>query len=514
MSIIKKIYKHILILIIFLVGFNSSIDYFFKHQEVNYLKIQTELLQSKYDTQYKYLRIMSNDIYIMYQENKKLIELFAQAKDANIQEQAVIRNKMYKMLHRRYKRLVNMGIKQLHFHLPTNISFLRMHNPSKFGDDLSTSRESIASTNRLEKFNEGFEVGKVANGFRYVYPLFDANQTHIGSVEISFASHQLLENLNNKLIYDKHFIVLKSEVNKNTWVKFITESYIESPENKDYFLELNGVKDKDTEHTHALFKNNKLLDVVSLNISKNKPFSLATKDIDKTVIITFLPINNIDKKIAYIILYSNSDYLNSIEREQHYAKILIFSIIFLLFIFSLYVTTTQHKLREMALFDKLTKLPNRAYFYTELDAEIRHAKRNKEKLAVLFIDLDGFKSINDTYGHDIGDELLIQVARRLKSSIRKVDVVGRIGGDEFTVLVTDVKESVDAEQVAQKIVNSISKDFLIKKHIVKIGASIGISIFSYDAEDVDTIMKHADTAMYVAKNGGKNSFSTYEKKQQ
>ncbi len=512
MNIIRKFYKHFIIVSVFLFGLNISIDYFFKHQEKNYLKIQTELLKSKYDMQYKYLRIMSKDIYIMYQENKKLIELFAKAKDANTQEQATIRDSMYKMLHRRYKRLSNMGVKQLHFYLPNNVSFLRMNEPSKFGDNVTKFRESIASTNRLQKFNEGFEVGKITNGFRYVYPLFDANKSHIGSIEISFSSNQLLENLTGKLILDKHFIVLKSEVNKNAWVKFITDSYIESPENKEYFLELNSVWCKDKNNIHTLFKNSKLLDSVSSNISNNQPFSLASKEFSKTVIMTFLPVTNINKKIGYVTLYSNSEYLDSIELEQHYAKILISSIILLLFIFSLYVTTTQHKLREMALFDKLTKLPNRAYFYTELDTEIRHAKRNKEKLAVLFIDLDGFKNINDTFGHDIGDELLIQVAQRLQKSIRDVDVVGRIGGDEFTVLVTDVKERVDAEQVAQKIVDAISKDFLIKKYIAKIGASIGISIFSYDAEDVDTIMKHADTAMYIAKNSGKNGFATYEKK--
>jgi diguanylate cyclase (GGDEF)-like protein len=243
----------------------------------------------------------------------------------------------------------------------------------------------------------------------------------------------------------------------------------------------------------------------------NEPFSLATKRDSKTVIITFIPIKNTYEKIAYITLYSMSDYLDALAIERYYSKILIFSIIFLLFLFSIYATNVQRKLREMALFDKLTKLPNRAYFYAELDIEIRHAKRNREKIAVLFIDLDGFKSINDSYGHDIGDELLVQVAQRLKEAIRSVDIVGRIGGDEFTVLVTDVKKSADAELVAQKIVTSISKDFLIKKRIAKIGASIGISIYSDDAQDVDTIMKHADSAMYEVKNSGKNSFVTYKK---
>lgn len=492
---------------------NYSINYFFKRQQENYLKIQTELIQTQFQTQYKYLKIMSHDIYSMYQDNQKLISLFEKTTNASKEEQALIRNKMYNMLKKRYKRLVNMGVKQLHFHLKDNTSFLRMHAPNKFGDNLQSIRKSVATTNREIRPTEGFEVGKVHHGFRYVYPLFSNANEHIGSIEISFSSKQLIEYITDKFIIDKHFIILKSEIESKMYTKFKNDLYDNSVESPSYCVEKGSSLKLKNREFHKIIKDSNDNELISQKMHDGKPFSTSSSYNYNAIVITFIPINSALEKrnIAYLVLYSESDYIDSLVVEREYVKILLASIISLLFLFSIYVSVTQHRLKQMAHFDKLTSLPNRAYFYIGLEREVKRAKRSKKTLALMFIDLDGFKNINDTYGHDSGDKLLVETAYRLQKSVRTMDLVARIGGDEFIVLLTDVTQISNASDIAQNIINRLNQDFKINNHILNIGASIGISFYPQDADNIDTLISNADSAMYVAKNSGKNNFSIHKK---
>ncbi len=508
MKTINKFYKHIIIFIIFLVIVNYSVGYFFAHQKNKYLSVQTELLTTKYETQYKYFKIMSHDIYTMYSDNQELIQLFAQAEDANSSQKALIRDEMHNMLKKRYKRLENMGVKQLHFHLRDNTSFLRMHKPEKFGDDLTAFRESVVVTNREQKTSEGFEVGKAQHGFRYVYPVFDKNSKHIGSVEISFSSTQLLSYITDKFVLERHFLVLKSEVNKNLWSESIDEFYEDSVENIDYFVEKSTKNYQHDKKVDKVLNNIDITEKIAKGISRGEPFSVSGEYNYNSLVVTLLPIKNPQKDIdtAYIVMFIESDFLDSLILEEYYTKTLFIAMSILLFIFSIYVSIVQFKLKEMAHYDKLTSLPNRAYFYIELAQEIKRARRHKDKLSVMFIDLDGFKNINDTYGHNVGDELLIRVSRKLENAIREMDIVGRIGGDEFIVLLTGIKNEADSPLVAQKIIDSLNQEMLINNNSMNIGASIGIANFPQDGNDLETIINNADNAMYAAKARGKNNF--------
>jgi len=511
MNNIIKYYKHIIIFFLLALILNGAIDGFFKHHKESYLNIQTNLLKTQYETQYKYLKIMSHDIYSMYQDNTKLISLFAQANDSDASQRALIRNKMYKMLQKRYKRLTNMGVIQLHFHLKDNISFLRMHRPGKFGDDLSDFRASVKATNETKTPHEGFETGKLIHGFRYVYPLFDKNSKHIGSMEVSFSSDQLVEYITDKYVLDKHLLILKSNVYKSTWLESIKDSYMPSVENKEYMVQKNSYQDLDEEAFKEIIQEKKFKKIISHKMQKGLDFSISSSYNYNAMVVTFIAINDKlqNTNIAYLVIYTESDHLDKLLVEDNYSKILLFSILFVLFILSLYVTNTQQRLEQMAHFDKLTGLPNRAYFYIELEQEIKRAKRLKQKLSLMFIDLDGFKSINDTYGHNAGDILLIETAHRLTKSVRHMDIAARIGGDEFIVLLTDVEAKASATIVAQKIIDKLNEDFNISKQVLNIGASIGVASYPDDAQDLDTLVSYADAAMYEAKENGKNSFTLY-----
>ena len=154
----------------------------------------------------------------------------------------------------------------------------------------------------------------------------------------------------------------------------------------------------------------------------------------------------------------------------------------------------------------MTDLPNRALFSDALEHSISLAKRNNYKLAVLFLDLDGFKKVNDTLGHDAGDVLLLGVSKRLKQTIRASDTVARVGGDEFVFVLNDIGTHESAASIANKIIAALSEPFKLGEQVSRVGASIGISIYPDDAEQTDTLIKQADEAMYLAKQSGRNTY--------
>jgi diguanylate cyclase len=163
------------------------------------------------------------------------------------------------------------------------------------------------------------------------------------------------------------------------------------------------------------------------------------------------------------------------------------------------------ELRHMAQHDSLTKLPNRALFSDRLNQELARARRNGDHCALMFLDLDDFKIINDNFGHAVGDDLLREVAQRLQFAVRATDTVGRMGGDEFVVLMPELKESDAALGLAEKIRSALHTPFLVDGHTLSISCSLGIAIFPENGDDELSLTKSADDAMYRAKDGGGDS---------
>ena len=163
----------------------------------------------------------------------------------------------------------------------------------------------------------------------------------------------------------------------------------------------------------------------------------------------------------------------------------------------------------MAHFDALTNLPNRTLFIDRLQQELVRAYRSKRLVAVLFLDLDRFKIINDTMGHAFGDTLLKALAERLKNCIRESDTVSRRGGDEFTFTITDLSDPQDVAPLAQKIIEAVSPPFQIENHEINVTCSVGIAVYPFDASNAEDLIKKADIAMYHAKEQGRNNFKFY-----
>ncbi len=184
---------------------------------------------------------------------------------------------------------------------------------------------------------------------------------------------------------------------------------------------------------------------------------------------------------------------------------------------------TENQILYLAYYDQVTALPNRVFFKEQLNYALAHAVRYNRFLAVIFLDLDNFKLINDSLGHYMGDCLLKEVAKRLSLSVRKsdiiarnnlkapIDMVARLGGDEFTVSLTEISAYEDASLVADRIIKSLNEPFRIENQEIFTGASLGIALFPSDSDDAETLLKYADNAMYHAKKQGKNNFQYYQK---
>ncbi|MBT1443265.1 EAL domain-containing protein [Shewanella sp. JM162201] len=181
---------------------------------------------------------------------------------------------------------------------------------------------------------------------------------------------------------------------------------------------------------------------------------------------------------------------------------------------ALFSDITEKKAQEQLIwqqanYDPLTGLPNRRMLLDYLDKEIALAERQQTHFALMFLDLDFFKEVNDTLGHDMGDKLLVECAGRIRACVRESDVVARLGGDEFTVMIRDIHDPQGVERVASKILKSVAEPFLLGQDTAYISVSIGITLFPDDASSREALLKHADQAMYAAKEQGRNRFNYF-----
>jgi diguanylate cyclase (GGDEF)-like protein/PAS domain S-box-containing protein len=169
----------------------------------------------------------------------------------------------------------------------------------------------------------------------------------------------------------------------------------------------------------------------------------------------------------------------------------------------------QEKLHLMAHYDELTQLPNRTLFADRFSQAVSHSKRNETLVAICFLDLDNFKPVNDKYGHEVGDLLLIQVAKRIKTELRDEDTVSRQGGDEFSLILKGLLSAEECGPLLTRLHYSLAAPYLINGHLITIGASSGVTIYPSDNSDIDTLLRHADQAMYQAKLAGKNRYQIF-----
>lgn len=430
--------------------------------------------------------------------------LMAKASAGDEQTKQTARKALYRHLKRLYFALEEHNVRQLHFHLPGSISFLRFHRPGKYGDSLQGIRPAIDAVNRDLRSVNGFEEGRIFNGFRHIFPLFHEGE-FIGTVELSY-SFDAIKDLALQLYPARYEMILKRSVIDAKVFQEEKHNYAAATLHPDY------VVDKHLHKNYESVISNTLLEALNQNgakafdaIGQKKTHSIIpiTHE-NKGYLLWIDPLFSFDyKHVGYILAYIADQHLLDLQKELKNTIIFVLvSVALLTFVIVLFIfrLRTQHAmLIKNANTDRLTQIPNRAYMILQLEYMMRHSRRNDLPLSVIFLDIDHFKHINDTYGHRSGDSVLVELSSLMSQRLRESDILGRWGGEEFVIILphTALKEAIGVAEKLRQMIESHRFDH------GKATCSLGVAQMIEDDTD-ETLIHRADAMLYVAKSHGRN----------
>ncbi len=361
-KLFKRYEQHLVFILLLLAGCSAlvyiNVD---KNDRVRYfLENAQKSLQIHFNTIYENYRIASNNIHISLLQEEAVTRIMDQANGAGKEQKAKLRHTLYGMLAERYERIKKFGVEQFHFHLKNNESFLRLHKPEKFGDNLSDIRYSVRYTNANQKPVEGFETGRIVHGFRFVYPLFHDSR-HVGSVEISMSSRIFQATMENSFKNDINIILKKDVVLEKLWKEELHSHYKQSKEHPDY------LQARFDENPHTLPR----IRDVSRQLQKGRPFSIYDPEYERVV--SFLPLRNIREKkvVGYIVSYSPSSYIPKVYSDYYTLTFSIIGVLALLFYFLKKDFNYKRSLRE-SVEQKTAELKTANTQLQERIAEINH----------------------------------------------------------------------------------------------------------------------------------------------
>lgn len=494
---------------IVLIAWAITVNMFCENYQVkegNFLNTELQRFEGEVNSTLITYSEFSNYIFDEINQDIEILSIMAQANQASIDEKEVLRNRLYNKVSKQYPIMQKYKFRQFHFHLPTTESFLRVHLPERYGDLLIDSRESVRLVNETETKISGFEEGKIFNGFRNVYPLEYENQ-HIGSVEISMSSASIIEilsQLHNQR--DFYFIIDKLVVQENLF-KDQLANYRKSNIIDNYYVDIDVDDVTSSNNTITLDSKevffNSMKEQYLEKFQKKESFAAVHKFEGKDYIVNFLGITNFkDSPSAYLISISECTRgYNNFIQDMYDEILLVTFLAFFIVAFGLTLTFYQSNLKDNAELDYLTNVYNRNKFYEITNREIKVAKRYQQEMSILFMDIDHFKKINDTYGHAWGDRVLKELATKIMANIREIDIFARWGGEEFVLLLPNTGKE-GALIVAEKIRRLIADSNAGK--LSDITLSIGVAVLDSKNHDITDAISLADAAMYEAKRKGRN----------
>ena len=456
----------------------------------NHLKLQTEFYRSSMNSALHAINDLTDLVfYLKIEEDPVLRDTLRRVNTTNMEE---LHWKIYRRYLEIYKNILReKHVRQLHFHLPGAISFVRMHRPEKFGDSLKGIRRSIELVNETLRPVKCFEEGRVFNGFRNVYPILEGN-TLLGTVEISYDANAVEEVMRMDRNIDAELWIRRDIVHNKVW-QDERQNYAKLPFTPLFML------DKETHNLKALTKEEYSL---FLQTMAQKPIPLNGEEqalYFKDKLTVFLPIKNCKGEFtAYMVIFSRDPSIYHLNRSFN-TYIALTLLVNALVSFLTYKLSVKYRLlRESSLKDALTGVLNRRAFYEIAPKIINLAKRDNAPVSLIMCDIDNFKKINDTHGHQKGDTVLRSVAKTIEKNLRRGDLVARYGGEEFVTLIRGDLES--AKAVAEKLRSKIEK---LNTEGIKVTCSFGVSQMK-DEEDLQELISRSDKALYKAKKLGKN----------
>jgi len=450
----------------------------------------------------------SSEIFFdLFINNDKVKSLLYKAYISDPKNSDKYRTELYNDLENVCKSIVKKyNFRQVHFHTNENISFLRMHRPEKYGDDLTNIRESVRLANQNKTFVQGFEEGRIFNGYRFVYPLKYEN-SDIGTVEVSISLQTVIERI--WYLYGVHadFIIKKSIVENKVFADEQT-NYLPSPLSNNFLYDKNVLdaelslkKNNNSDPMKNL--NQQLIKKIEKKLMLGEKFLIEASDDKSPYIIIFLPIYNLKNEfVGYFVIYDQTPTLKILRKNKILSIVMFIVVESIVLFFILNIIFTQKKLKNIALHDPLTGLFNRNKFAEFLTREFELARRHHKKLSIILFDIDFFKKINDTFGHDIGDAVILKIAQITLETIRSTDLAIRWGGEEFLILLSET-ELKGAVTVAEKLRTKIEDTVFFDNQKSKITCSFGVTEIKYK-NNIDHYIKFADAALYEAKESGRN----------
>jgi diguanylate cyclase (GGDEF)-like protein len=466
---------------------------------INYNKIKENLTHSVISNLEAIAKLKSNEIERFFERkiidinifatSPYTLELFKESKNQKskkfLTSKAVINQQIVKFIHKR----------DIH----------EVFIFSKNKELITEVTKHSDGNNSIKYFDEAFEKGKMGLYFSPLYTAHEDSSTLLAiSMPIFDSKKQLLGVVIAEVIFNKLF----TQVQDYTGLGETGETIL-GKRDKGYIYFLNTLRHDPNSSMHRKIKVGERDDCpIDKSTQGENGSGLYLDYREKEIvgawrnikIVNWGLVVKMDADEAFLTLQTakNSIFISSV-------LLLLFLIALVLFAIENIITPVKHT-EKQAFLDTLTSLPNRRQLEYSLEKTIETAEKKELFLSVLFLDLDGFKAVNDTYGHEIGDKLLIEVSKRVCSTVRETDIVSRLGGDEFVVVLKETYKEDSVAKVAQNIIDVINEPFYFNNNQVFVGTSIGISLYPKDGKTQDELLKKADSAMYSAKNDGKNRY--------
>lgn len=404
------------------------------------------------------------------------------------------RSEIFDAFYDDYRSLRKIGFDRFIFTLPNGRVYLRMYNFNRYGDEISEIAELANYGNNYLSIDKN-----LLDSLVYLYPIY-INNKRICDVYLNVPFYKISDDLANRFNKSYLFVIKKDFLNLKE-----SKGYIHSDLSPDYFVELKYynqiLKTKNYDSFRLSEINKKVKKELDKKLREGVSFSYPVDINGNTVLITFIVIKSFnDIPIGYLISYESDTTFEVFSRTFY---LMIPSLLFVMIITNIFIVNiikVKNVAEKKAITDKLTGLFNRSIIDTLIQVEIERAKRNNKPISVLLFDIDHFKKINDTYGHDKGDYALKTIAEIARRTLRKSDYIIRWGGEEFLVILPET-DLDGAKKVAEKIRSNVENYNL--KVIGKVTVSIGVTMLKM-GEPLDNAIKRADEALYAAKNKGRN----------
>lgn len=466
----------------------------YRKQRKIYIDEKLASLTTRIDATVQNLESFSRYVFETRVNKTEVTALMERAWQTPPEDKGPLRGELQSLMSDEYQRLLRYNFRQLHFHFPDTTSFLRMHSPAQFGDKLKDVRVSVLKANRDLVPVTGFEEGRIYNGFRFVYPLFNEKR-HCGSAEVSFSMTTFLEVLGSIGQCTLRFAMDRTTV-ENTVFEQQQSNYAASDLSPSLLYDVNvpviGMSE----------------DVPEIISSRSKPLLALKKDFGIEVsahgirhLYLFKSMQNISGlPVAWIVMSLHDEGIARIRRD-HIALALAAALAWLLTeLIILLIFRDRERLTELSHTDRLTGIANRQYLYEQALLELARADRYGYPVSAILFDIDHFKSFNDEYGHAEGDRVLAETAKLVSGIIRATDIFARWGGEEFIILLSHCGKE-EAIKTAEKIREKVAAAAISPHRAVTI--SLGVAAFIL-GDTLDSMINRADFAMYEAKRSGRN----------